>query len=144
MDTRQISEEYAEIGARVIKREKSLEYIRNSKATIVYLTSEVGKTHDGKKVCAQCEKVPDKYRWSIPADFTITVFLPNVEGFTEDQKEILMFHELLHVGILVNPDESESYSTRPHDYEDFKEIIDRFGTEWNIVKDYMDAKLDLP
>lgn len=144
MDTRQISEEYAEIGDRVIKREKSLEHIRESNATIVYLTSEVVKTHDGKKVCAQCERVPDKYKWSIPADFTITVFLPNVDGFTEEQKEILMFHELLHVGIVKNPDDSETYTTCPHDYEDFKEIIDRFGTEWNIVRDYLDAKMELP
>ena len=60
-------------------------------------------------------------------------FLPNVEGFTEEQKKILMHHELLHVGIQFNEDGSETYSVRPHDYEDFKEIIDRFGTEWSIA-----------
>ena len=131
MDNREISEEYAEIGARVIEEEDSLIDLRNSQATIVYLTSESEKKAKGKKVCAECEKVPDKYKWSIPADFTITVFLPNVEGFSEDQKRILMFHELKHVGIVFNSDGSESYNTVPHDYEDFKEIIDRYGTEWS-------------
>ena len=133
MDNREISEEYAEIGARVIEEEDSLIDLRNSQATIVYLTSENKKTAKGKVVCAECEKVPDKYKWSIPADFTITVFLPNVEGFSEEQKRILMFHELKHVGIVFNADGSETYSTVPHDYEDFKEIIDRYGTDWSKV-----------
>ena len=131
MDNREISEEYAEIGARVIEEEDSLMDLRNSQATIVYLTSEKQKNAKGKVVCAECEKVPDKYKWSIPADFTITVFLPNVEGFSEEQKRILMFHELKHVGIVFNADGSETYSTVPHDYEDFKEIIDRYGTDWS-------------
>ena len=131
MDNREISEEYAEIGARVIEEEDSLIDLRNSQATIVYLTSEKQKNAKGKVVCAECEKVPDKYKWSIPADFTITVFLPNVEGFSEEQKRILMFHELKHVGIVFNADGSETYSTVPHDYEDFKEIIDRYGTDWS-------------
>ena len=133
MDNRTISEEFADIAAEVIEQEESLVDIRNSQATIIYLTSENKKMSKGKVVCAECEKVPDKYKWSIPADFTITVFLPNVEGFTDEQKYILMFHELLHVGIVFNSDGSESYSTRPHNYEDFKEIIDRYGTDWSVV-----------
>lgn len=133
MDRRELSEEFAEIAAAVIEEEESLVDIRNSQATIVYLVSESKKNSKGKAVCAECEKVPDKYKWSIPADFTITVFLPNVEGFSEEQKRILMFHELLHVGIIFNSDGSESYSVRPHNYEDFKEIIDRYGTDWSVV-----------
>ena len=135
MDKRELSEKFAEIGTRVIAKEDSLVDIRNSQATIVYLTSENAKTQNGKKVCGQCEKVPDKYKWSIPADFTITVFLPNVEGFSDEQFEILIFHELLHVGIIFNADGSESYSVVPHDYEDFKEIIDRFGTDWSVANE---------
>ena len=130
MEKREISEEYAKIAQEVIETEESLIDIRNSQATIIYLTSESKKTNKGKAVCGECAKVPDKYKWSIPADFTITVFLPNVENFTEEQKRILIFHELLHVGIEFNNDGSETYSVRPHNYEDFKEIIDRFGTDW--------------
>ncbi len=135
MDTRQLSDEFAKIGAMVIEKEESLVDVRNSHATIVYLTSENAKTQNGKKICGQCEKVPDKYKWSVPADFTITVFLPNIEGFTDEQKEILIFHELKHIGIVFNADGTETYSINPHDYEDFKEIIDRFGTEWSVSHD---------
>lgn len=130
MEQRQISEEYAKIAQEVIETEESLIDVRNSQATIVYLTSENKKTNKGKAVCGECEKVPDKYKWSIPADFTITVFLPNIEHFTEEQKRILIFHELLHVGVEFNNDGTETYSVRPHNYEDFKEIIDRYGTDW--------------
>lgn len=133
MDKREISEEFAEIGARVIQEEESLVDIRNSLATIVYLTSEQRKMSKGKKVCAQCERVPDKYKWSIPADYTITVFLPNIEGFSEEQKRILIFHELLHIDIDFDQDGNDIYSVKPHDYEDFKEIIDRYGTDWSVV-----------
>lgn len=135
MDNRVISEEYERIGKMVIDEEESLIDIRNSQAKIVYLTSDSKKMSKGKKVCAECEKVPDKYRWSIPTDFTITVFLPNVEGFTDEQKRALMFHELLHVGIEFCGDGTEEYTIRPHDYEDFKIIIDRYGTEWGVVNE---------
>ena len=135
MDKREINERYAQIGADLIEKEKALEHIKESEATIVYLSSEQAKTSGQKKIFAQCEKVPQKYKWGIPCDFTITVFEPNVAGMTEDQLKILLFHELLHVGIERNDDGTEKYSTVPHDLEDFKLIIDRFGTDWTDVKD---------
>ena len=87
----------------------------------------------GRRCSPNVKKVAQKYKWSVPCDFTITVFEPNVEGFTDEQIEILLFHELLHVGITQNDDGTETYSTVPHDLEDFKLIIDRFGTEWSKV-----------
>lgn len=131
MDNRTINEHYAEIGMDLIKTEDALVDIANSQATIIYLSSEHKKVASGKKVLGQCEKVADKYKWGIPCDFTITVFEPNVEGMTEEQLRMLIFHELLHVGIEYNADGTETYSIKPHDLEDFKLIIDRFGTDWS-------------
>ena len=131
MDNRTINEHYAEIGMDLIQTEDALVDIANSQATIIYLSSEHKKVASGKKVLGQCEKVADKYKWGIPCDFTITVFEPNVEGFTEEQLRMLIFHELLHVGIEYNADGTETYSVKPHDLEDFKLIIDRFGTDWS-------------
>lgn len=133
MDKRTINEHYAEIGAYLIDHEDALVDIANSQATIVYLSSEHKKVEAGRKILGQCEKVADKYKWGIPCDFTITVFEPNVEGMTDDQLKIIIFHELLHVGIDFKEDGSESYFIRPHDLEDFKLIIDRFGTDWSNV-----------
>lgn len=133
MDNRTINEHYAEIGNELIHTEDALIDIANSQATIIYLSSEHKKVASGKKVLGQCEKVADKYKWGIPCDFTITVFEPNVEGMSEEQLRMLIFHELLHVGIEFNADGTETYSVKPHDLEDFKLIIDRFGTDWSKV-----------
>lgn len=133
MDNRTINEHYSEIGMELIQSEDALVDIANSQATIIFLSSEHKKVSSGKKILGQCEKVADKYKWGIPCDFTITVFEPNVEGFTEEQLRILLFHELLHVGIEFMSDGSERYSVIEHDLEDFKLIIDRFGTDWSKV-----------
>ena len=85
---------------------------------------------NGKIIFGQCEKIPDKYKWAIPSDFTIVIFEPNVERFTEEQIRILLLHELLHIGIKKDGNE-ETYFVNPHDIEDFKYIIDRFGIDWS-------------
>lgn len=138
MDKREINERYAEIGMDLIKNEDALADIANSHATIIYLSSEHKKSSSGKIIHAECEKVSEKYKWGIPCDFTITVFEPNVEGMTDEQIRILIFHELLHVGITFDSDGAETYSVKPHDLEDFKLIIDRFGTDWSKVDDPLD------
>lgn len=129
---RTMSEEYSNIAAELIKKESLLDDIRQSEVTIVYLSSDKEKKSKGKTVFGECEKIPDKYKWAIPADFTITIYEPNVITFTEEQMRILMFHELLHVGIEIQDDGSEKYSVRPHDIEDFRTIIDRYGLDWNL------------
>lgn len=129
MDTRTINDGYALIAQELIDTEECLEYIRESNATIVYLSSDLEKKSKGKLVCGECEKIPEKYKWAVPCDFTITVFEPNVERFTDEQIRILLLHELLHVGIDRDGNE-ESYSVKPHDVEDFREVIERYGLDW--------------
>lgn len=131
MDNRHINNDYAEIADELIRDEYSLLHLQESRAKIIYLSSDYAKTSKGKLVFGQCEKVADKYKWGIPADFTITVFEPNVQKFTEDQIRILLHHELLHVGIDKKADGSESYSIVDHDIEDFKLILDKYGTDWS-------------
>lgn len=131
METRKISEQYAEVAKHLIREEKCLEYIAQSEVKILYLSSDKEKCSKGKVIFGECEKVPDKYKWAIPYDFTITVFEPNVEEFTEEQIKTLLLHELLHVGVDFSMDGSESYHLNPHDIEDFRLIIDRFGMDWN-------------
>ena len=135
MDNRSVNEKYAEVARELIQTEPSLAHIRDSSVTIIYLSSEHEKKQGQKLICGQCERVPEKYRWAVPADFTITVFEPNVERFTDHQIRILLLHELLHVGIEKDGNE-EVYSVRPHDVEDFREIIERYGMNWG---DYDEA-----
>ena len=131
-EKRHLNEEYAEIAQALIDSEEALQYIKGSQVSIAYLSSDLKKRDSGRIVHAQCELVSDKYKWGIPADFMITVFDPNVLGFSDEQMKILLFHELLHVHIDYK-DGEEKYSVNPHDLEDFKYIIDRFGTDWSRV-----------
>lgn len=125
-DNRQINEEYAKIGAELIANDPALVDVKESDVTIVYLSSDHEKMDKGRAVLGQCEKVQDKYKWGIPADFTITLFEPNIEGKSQEAIRRIILHELLHVGI---------DSVRPHDIEDFKVLIDRWGTDWMNVDD---------
>lgn len=134
-ENRTINEEYAIIADKLIKKEKVLQDIANSEATIIYLSSDKAKITKDKIIYAECERVADKNKWAIPADYTITVFEPNCRGFTKRQLRILLLHELMHIDIKYNDDGTESYQIRDHDYADFKLIIDRYGTEWATVQD---------
>lgn len=131
MDSRRLNEHYADIAKELIDSEPELEEIRFSEATICYLSSEHEKTADGKAILGQCEKIQEKYKWAIPCDFTITLFEPNIEDLSDEQIRVVIFHELLHVGIRVNNETGEEdYYIKHHDVEDFRLLIDRFGIDW--------------
>lgn len=130
MDSRQLNEHYAEIAKDLIDKEPELFEIKDSEVTICYLSSEHEKMADGKPVLGQCEKIQEKYKWAIPCDFTITLFEPNIEDLSEEQIRIVLLHELLHVGIRFDKDGNEDYYCKPHDVEDFRLLIDRYGIDW--------------
>ncbi len=131
MEYRKRSEYFRRMAEDLIKREPELAYIKDSMVIIAYLESNKKKIENGKVVLGQCEKVMSKNQWAMQFDFTITIFAPNVEGLTEEQLKMVMFHELLHIGI-EQEDESDRYYIVPHDLEDFKLIIDKFGTDYAL------------
>lgn len=100
MEKRIENKTYAEIGNKLINEMGELSYIRYSSVKIAYLESDQIKTSGGNVVHGECEKVPAKYRWAVPADFTITLFKNCNSSFTEEQMKILIFHELLHIDIV--------------------------------------------
>lgn len=135
MEVRELNKDYQKTAEELINTEPALEYIKFSRARIAYLQSDNTKK-DGKDrvVHGECEKVAAKNRWAIDYDFTITLFYNNNIGMSEDQIRVLLFHELLHIGIDYRDDGSEVYSVRKHDLQDFKEIVDRYGVNWSEVK----------
>lgn len=99
---------------------------------IVWLESDKEKKKERKTVFAECIKVQEKYEWCCPYDFMIVVYEPNVALFSEKQIEILLEHELKHVGVSDDGIEA-SYYVVPHDIEEFREIIDKYGIDWAEV-----------
>jgi len=117
---------------RLIRSRPDLEELRNSNCKIAYLSSqqEKKKGNGQKLICGECIKVSDSMQWICPYDFMIVIYEPNVAQFTEEQIEILLWHELKHIGFKPDSEEEEYYIV-PHDYEEFREIIDECGLEWN-------------
>ena len=131
MEHRTINPNYFAIAEELINTEPELAYIKNSQVRIAYLESDSCKKADKEKlVLGECEKVAPKNMWAIAYDFTITLFRNNLIGLTAAQIRIVLFHELLHVCIDPGSDGDETYSVRKHDLEDFKIIIDKYGTDW--------------
>lgn len=129
-ETRTLNDRYAELGQALVEGELLLAPIRESHATIAYLGSDYAKRSKGRTVFGECERVADKNKWAIPADFLIVVYEPNCAGMDDTHLSRLLFHELLHVGIDVDEDGCERYSVRTHDLEDFRECVDRWGVDW--------------
>lgn len=129
-ETRKLSERCERIGRELIDSEPALAHIAASAARIAFLESDAERKSRGRTVFGCCEKVPEKFKWAVHYDFAVTVFAPNVAGFTDEQLRALVFHELLHVGITSTKDFEERYSVVPHDLEDFRCIVDRFGRDW--------------
>ena len=132
-DNRSMNEFYQQIAKELIETRPELEKIRESDVQIILLSSDKKAKSKGAALYGQCEKIQDKYKWAIPADFTITLFEPNLEGFTDEQLSILIFHELLHVGVDLDENGDWKYTIIPHDLEDFKVIVDEYGTDWAEV-----------
>lgn len=126
----EISEEYEKIGRRLISRRAKLRFIKECGIEIGYLVSDRSKTSNGKLVCADCRRVPPVYMPYVHKDFLITVYEPNIAGMSEKQLEILIYHELQHVGLR---NDGETTYINPHDIEDFEDIIKRYGLRWSEV-----------
>ena len=127
-ETVDLSEDYTNLAQEVIDEHEDLHWIRKADISIGYMQSS-----RGKYVFADCRKVPDFYRVFVPFDFLITVYDPNVTEFTDDQMKILLYHELLHVGMDDNGEDTK-YIVRPHDIEEFRPVIDQYGMDWAKVR----------
>lgn len=122
------SEKYKEIAEKVISEHPDLAWIPDC-VNIAYVSSLKEKTHNGGDVYGECKKVEEVYKVFIPYDFIIIIYDQITFGLTDEQLEILLYHELLHVGINEKDGKTE-YKVNPHDIEDFRTILYQYGIDW--------------
>jgi hypothetical protein len=77
---------------------------------------------------ADCRKLKWTYKAFLPFDFLITFYERNTELLNENQKKIVMLHELKHIGI-----GEKGLRLEEHDKEDFANILERYGIRWNSL-----------
>ncbi len=143
-EVRTVSEKYQEIALDIIEKHPLLDnlkgFLNAGTIKLIFLESTKQKKSAAGIVHADCEKIADSKRWSIDADFVITVYAPNVECMTDEQLKILMLHELMHIGIeLTEKGEIKKYIV-PHSVQDFEYILDKYGLSWS--KPYQQLEFD--
>lgn len=119
------SKELAKLGNKIISHFSEFDFIKEYGIRIGYVISYERKNGE-KKVYADCRKLQEVYKAYLPYDFIITFYDYHTGAMSEKQKKILMKHELKHVGISMR-----GLKLMPHDIEDFKDILEEFGLDWN-------------
>jgi hypothetical protein len=111
----------------LIAVEPELIYLKAGRVGVVCLRSDKCKKKDGIPVFADCEEVPEKFKWATEAMFMITVFSPNTSFFDAKRIRVLLFQQLLKI----TPKEKEGeFKLRDYDVKDFSVIVKRFGADW--------------
>ncbi len=123
------SEEYQKIGQEVMAEIPELRWLQNADVRICFMASDQKKTSKGKEVLGECIKVQDLYKEFCPFDFLIVFYDQNIGDLDDKRLKILAEHELLHVGVDDSNGEVK-YSIIPHDYDDFRQITNKYGTDW--------------
>ena len=100
---------------------------------IAVLRSDKDKKSNGKTVFADTEKLNDKHCLMTGYDFVIT-FYAACSRLSQKAMYILAAHELSHVGFEMRPG-GPVKSIIPHDVEDFRFILERFGVDWIHMRD---------
>ena len=128
-----LTNDYNSILDELLKLEDAVQCIPEAGISVGVVASEVAKKESGgtRIVYADCRKVPAYWRTFTPYDFLITVYEPNCLGLDARQMQILFLHELLHIG--VNPKDPLKTYVRDHDFQDFRLIVERYGTAWDKV-----------
>lgn len=121
------SKDLRKLAEQIIDRFPEFSFINEYGIKIGYVLSQERPPMSGDKVkFADCEKVKLKYQAWLPFDFIITFYEPNMETLSENQRKILMLHELKHVGI-----GERGYKIVEHNIEDFRSILENYGLDWN-------------
>lgn len=121
------ADDLAELADRVIdEHSDELGFIKDMGIEVGYVRSYQRRIKDGRIIYADTEKTKHKYTAYLPFDFVITFYEPNVAMLNDEQIEILMWHELRHIGV-----GEKGFKVVPHEIEDFFSIIDKHGAHWN-------------
>lgn len=102
-------------------------YYKNVK--IGFQWADSNKIKNDRVIYGDCERVKPKLKQFIDYDFVIT-FYADANYLSEQKQEVLMYHELRHIGIQEKVNGDLNFYIVPHDVEDFIDIINDYGIGW--------------
>lgn len=131
-DSYAISDMYSEWAEQIIKDKRP--DMLDAGISVGFISSAKQKKYGRiKLVLGECRKVDELHKLFCPYDFLIIIYDRNCEGLTDEQMKILIWHELNHIGI--DPKSGEFY-VKPHDVEEFDDIIKEHGLHWQDGDNY--------
>lgn len=91
----------------------------------------------GKIVLGTAEVVSPKFNYLTGIDFVISIYQGTWDIMVEEQRKALLDHELCHCFVGEDKQGNPVYKIIPHDLEEFREIIERYGVDWadNVLID---------
>jgi predicted metallopeptidase len=113
--------------------EKFHEYLGHINVNEIIVLEDISTDNRGtnKKivyadVCLFSKRFADIYEETTnkKKKYALTVYSAHCEHMSESQKNLLLFHELLHIG---------EKGIVKHNVEDFSIIVDKFSTQWDSV-----------
>lgn len=110
---------------KIINKRQELSFIHEWGIKVGYIVSQERKRGE-KIIYADCRKVHDVFKAYLPFDFIITFYEQNTSFLNENQQKVLMLHELRHITV-----GKKGPKLKPHDIEDFSDILDKYGLDWN-------------
>jgi hypothetical protein len=111
----------------ILAKFPELNVIKEYDIRVGYVVSQ--ENPGGTKIkYADCRKLKWTYKAFLPFDFLITFYERNTELLNENQKKIVMLHELKHIGI-----GEKGLRLEEHDKEDFSNILEAYGIRWNSL-----------
>ena len=111
----------------ILSKFPELNVIREYNIRVGYVVSQ--ENPGGTKIkYADCRKLKWTYKAFLPFDFLITFYGRNTELLNENQKKIVMLHELKHIGI-----GEKGLRLEEHDKEDFANVLEAYGIRWNSL-----------
>ena len=121
----------------LIENEQDLIYLNAGGVEVVVLKSDKNKKKDNIPVFADCETVPEKFRWATTAQFMITIYTPNTAYFDARRLRILLFQQLLKI---IPTEKENEFKLRDYDLKDFSIIVDKYGSNWFKEPELFDEK----
>lgn len=81
-------------------------------------------------VAGRCIKANKELNHFSGYDYIIEISKEIWDLISQKSKELLILHQVMHIKITYNKQGNPSYSLRPHDVQDFVELIEKYGVNW--------------
>lgn len=102
--------------------------LRNCKIKCLFYDKP--RRRSGKLILATAEAVSPKFNYLTGIDFIISIYEDVWDIMADQEKRALLDHELNHCFVGENKEGEPVYTILPHDVEDFRVIIERYGADW--------------